>query len=86
MPKVHQEFFLKYSYLSTASDKYVFSVDDARFVNHSQKRFNLVNTDCSNVELCSVASRDIEAGEELLEDYRTFDAKDAVSNEEYLNS
>jgi uncharacterized protein len=86
MSAIQQEFLRRYSYLSTVSGKYVFSTDDSRFSNHSQSKYNIVNSDCSCEELCSVASRDIEVGEELLEDYRTFDANDKVSNEAYLDS
>ena len=40
--------------------------DDARFVNHSE------TPSMSNMEMFCVAARDIAAGEEITEDYRTF--------------
>jgi uncharacterized protein len=48
---------------------YVVSADDARFLNHSE-RANLKTLDEPDSD---VAIRDIQIGEELLEDYREFD-------------
>jgi SET domain-containing protein len=48
---------------------YVISADDARFLNHSDTP-NLQTFAAPDVD---VALRDIQAGEELLEDYREFD-------------
>ena len=48
---------------------YVVSADYARFLNHSENA-NLKTTDEPD---CDVAIRDIQIGEELLEDYREFD-------------
>lgn len=48
---------------------YVISADDARFLNHSDSP-NLQTFADPDID---VALRDIQAGEELLEDYREFD-------------
>lgn len=48
---------------------YVISADDARFLNHSQTP-NLKTFSEPDVD---IAIRDIQVGEELLEDYREFD-------------
>ncbi len=85
MPEQQQKFLDKYAYLSTCSGKYVFSTDDSRFTNHSTNN----NVDSlsfpESTELCGVANRDIEVGEEILADYRMFDAHDATSTDDYLS-
>lgn len=76
-----------YSYLSKTSGKYVYSIDDSRFTNHSATEHNIDSVFISGEEEgVGVANRDIEVGEELLVDYRAFDAHDETSNEEYLRN
>lgn len=48
---------------------YVISADDARFLNHSETP----NLRTFAEPDCDIAIRDIQVGEELLEDYREFD-------------
>lgn len=48
---------------------YVISADDARFLSHS----DVPNLQTFAEPDCDVALRDIQIGEELLEDYREFD-------------
>lgn len=48
---------------------YVISADDARYLNHSDNP----NLKTFAEPDCDVALRDIQIGEELLEDYREFD-------------
>ena len=64
-----KEQFLKYSYLDSGSMLYELCSDDARFFNHS----DTPNTG-SISDIIDVALRDIQPGEELTCDYRTFDA------------
>lgn len=64
-----REQFLKYSYLDSKSMLYELCSDDARFFNHSDTP-NTVSIDDDT----DVAARDIQPGEELTCDYRTFDA------------
>jgi hypothetical protein len=54
---------------------YVISADDARFLNHS----NTPNLQTFAEPDVDVALRDIEVGEELLEDYREFDESERES-------
>lgn len=69
-----REQFLKYAYLSVGLGLYVLCFDDARFFNHSDMA-NCINAgDPEYQDGMTVAARDIEKGEELTCDYRSFDA------------
>ncbi len=83
MPQIQKDFIVHYAYLSKATNKYVLSIDNGRFLNHSTNN-NIDEIDIPEPEGGSIANRDIKAGEELNVDYRAFDANDAVSDEEYL--
>lgn len=85
MTDTKKELVDTYAFFSTKQNKYVYSLDNSRFTNHS-KNNNLDSVDMSGVELCGVANRDIHIGEEILVNYRLFDDNDAQSDEEYLNS
>ena len=63
---------LKYSSLDTRLGVYELCSDDARFFNHSDTP-NTRSIQLETGEETDVATRDIEAGEELTCDYRTFD-------------
>lgn len=77
----------KYAFLSKVSGKYIYSADNCRFMNHSANNYNIVPVqDRSKTEFCAVANRDIKKGEELLIDYRQWDANDEKSKEKYLKS
>ena len=83
----HRELIERYAYLSTTTGKYVYSIDDSRFTNHSSTNNNIdVVAFPDESETCGVANRDIEKGEEILVNYRTFDANDENSDEKYLDS
>lgn len=85
MPEVQREFIDHYAYLSKKLGKYVLPLDDTRFTNHSaEPNIDILYT-AGDAEVHSVANRDIEAGEELCTDYRTFDSYESESDEEYLN-
>jgi uncharacterized protein len=63
-----------HTYCSRISHQYILCSDDARFFNHS----DTPNTESREVagedEVITVAKRDIQPGEELTDDYRTFEA------------
>ena len=85
MQKEKKEFIIYYFYLSKKSNKYVLSIDDSRFTNHSTNN-NLDDIEMlGEVEPCAVAKRDIEVGEELTVNYRVIDANDENSEAGYLN-
>lgn len=63
------DFVRHHAYLSGKSGGWVLPLDDARYMNHSATP-NLVSDHGGR----DVATRDIDAGEELTCDYRTFDA------------
>ncbi len=87
MPSEHRELIDRYAYLSTTTGKYVYSIDDSRFTNHSSVKNNIdVVPAPGEPETLGVANRDIEKGEEMLVNYRAFDAHDENSSEEYLNN
>jgi len=67
LPEIARDKLLHYS--AKWGGGYVISADDARFLNHSTDA-NLRTMDDPD---CDIAIRDIEIGEELLEDYREFD-------------
>lgn len=75
MPKIQRNLIKYYAYLSKETGKYIFSGDDYRFINHA----NTPNLDSvpmpGVIEWCDIANRDIGKGEELLVNYRSFDAE-----------
>ena len=84
---LQKELINRYAYLSSDSGKYIYCADDARFMNHSSVKNNLdVVAFSGEPETRGVANRDIEIGEEILINYRTFDTADKVSEEDYLNN
>ena len=80
VPEAARADFLKYSYTSKKNGKYyILCCDDARFFNHSEDP-NVMSRPNGNVnEDLDIAARDIQRGEELTCDYRSFEA--AFSNE-----
>ena len=86
MPSEQRELLLRYAYLSTTSGKYVYSIDDSRFTNNSSKHHNVDEVALpADLETSSIANRDIRAGEELLDNYRAYDAHDANGTDAYLD-
>lgn len=87
MSAKHRWLINRYAFLSAATKKYVYSIDDSRFTNHSSVKNNIdiIQTN-GELEVLGVANRDIEKGEEMLINYRTFDTRDENSKEEYLNT
>jgi SET domain-containing protein len=86
-PALRREQIDRYAYLSKTSSKYVYSMDDSRFTNHSSQNPNEDSVQFpGEPEISGVANRDIEIGEEILADYRLFDAHDETGSETYLAS
>jgi len=62
-----QKQFYNYAFLDNTCGKYMLCGDDARFFNHSE------NPNCDDSEPnITIALRDLEKGEELTVDYKTF--------------
>lgn len=59
----------RYTYYSQEIDSLIYICDDARYLNHS----DTPNSAPSSDRLASVTIRDVEKGEELLENYSTYD-------------
>lgn len=68
MSESAKEQFLWYAYFDKELDKYVLCFDDQRFINHSEKNFNIISTPHQDI-----AGRNIEIGEELCCNYNLFD-------------
>jgi SET domain-containing protein len=87
MPEINRQFMLNHAWLSPKSGKYVYSIDDGRFMNHSSIHNNLEEIDIpEDPDTSTVAKRDIKKGEELLINYREIDITDKESDAEYLKS
>ena len=85
LPKNIREFIDEYGSLSKISDKYVLSIDNTRFTNHS-KTPNLDSIKLGKEpELVAIANRDINIGEEMTINYKNFDILSEKSSSEYLN-
>lgn len=69
---VIQDLFIRRAYLDSHKQKYVLSPDGSMFVNHSVHS-NLVQDFSADPYGPEIAARDIEAGEELTENYRDYD-------------
>lgn len=87
MAPLQRDLVKRYGYLSMITNKWVYPTDDSRFINHSSVNDNVEDVECEEgaPEGCSAAKRDIEKGEELLINYRTYDANDKDSKAEYLD-
>jgi hypothetical protein len=86
MSGLQKDLIIHFAYLSKKSGKYVYSIDNTRFTNHSTGPNIAKDEKLSegDDEICTVAIRDIQIGEEMTIDYRAIDAADEASNEEYL--
>ncbi len=67
---------LTYAYWDIRTGLYVLCADDARYMNHSDTPTVVGDYDREPVFGMDIAARDIEEGEELTCDYRTFDRID----------
>ncbi len=86
MTPTQHELIEHFSFLSKKTNKYIYSIDDSRFTNHStDPNIGSVMVNPADQELSGVATRDISVGEELTADYRAFDAHDEKSSDPYLS-
>ena len=67
LPLVCRKYFEIYGWIENG--KYNFCIDNQKYINHSDNPNCIVSDDGS----VGIAGRDIEAGEEITEDYRSFD-------------
>lgn len=73
-PALLQEHFETYSRLSKKSGMYCFSSDHGKFFNHSATNNNILSAYYDNEEeVVTKAIRDIQIGEELLDNYGSFE-------------
>jgi len=74
LSEVSKEQVLNYDYLNFKTGKHVLCFDNARFFNHSENP-NVVGVASSNDdEGINIAARNIYEGEELMVNYKTYDA------------
>lgn len=69
-PQAHSQ-MLNYAYRSGKGDLYILCGDDARFMNHSDSPN--CKAGIGDMVGCTIAAKDIQKGEELTEDYYSFD-------------
>lgn len=84
--QLQKDLIVRFAYLSKKSGKYVYSIDNTRFTNHSSDP-NVVESEeksGDDAELSTIAIRDIQIGDEITMDYRAIDAVDEGSDEGYL--
>jgi SET domain-containing protein len=86
MSEIQRDLIIHFSYYSIKSGRYVYSIDNSRFTNHSSNpNVGEEKTGCEgSSEIRTVALRDIQIGEEITEDYREIDLVDRDNSEGYL--
>jgi len=85
LPENTKEFINEYGSLSKVSNKYIISIDNTRFTNHSSTP-NLDSIKMENEpELVAIANRDINIGEEMTINYKGFDRMSEKSSADYFN-
>lgn len=86
MSELKKDLITHYAYLSKKSGKYVYSIDNTRFANHSTNPNIAEDEKLSqgSVEICTIAMRDIQIGEEMTIDYRAIDVTDENGEDKYL--
>lgn len=72
-PKQVQEYLETYCWLSKKSDNYCFSSDNGKYFNHSKNPNSLSAYYENEEEVVTKAIRDIQKGEEITDDYSTFE-------------
>lgn len=86
MSQMQKDQIINFAYLSKKSGKYVYSIDNTRFTNHSASPNIAEDEKLSegDAEICTIATRDIQLGEEMTIDYRAIDSADETSSKDYL--
>ncbi len=72
-PKQVQEYLRVYAWLSKKSGKYCFSSDNGKYFNHSKNPNSLSAYYDNEEEVITKAIKDIQKGEEITDDYSTFE-------------
>ena len=82
-PELLQIYIYKYSWRSNKSKLYCFSSDNGKYFNHSDTPNCLSEYRDDEEEVVTVALRDIQIGEEITDDYSSFE--DASSEDNVLD-
>jgi uncharacterized protein len=69
-----KSFFKKYAYQNPKTLNWTLPADNARFANHSNTANIYCGDNLKDENSADIASRDIQPGEELTNDYREFDS------------
>ena len=69
LPPICQAYFKTYGWIENG--EYIICIDDEQYINHSNNP-NCIFVDDGNT---AIASRDIAIGEEITQDYKTFDER-----------
>lgn len=72
-PDLLQIYIYKYSWRSKKSKFYIFSADNGKYFNHSDNPNALSEYRDDEEEVVTVALRDIQIGEEILDNYNSFE-------------
>jgi len=73
-PELLQIYIYKYSWKGTKSKLYCFSSDNGKYFNHSNNPNTLSKYQDNEEEVITTAVRDIQVGEELTDNYSSFEA------------
>lgn len=73
-PKLLQNFIYKYGWKSKKSKLCIFSADDGRYFNHSNNPNCLSEYRDNKEEVVTIAVRDIQIGEEMTDNYDSFES------------
>ena len=74
----------KFAFFSKKSKKYIYSIDNSRFANHSKNNnIDFIYSE-GEPEGHSVSNKDIEVGEEMTINYQTLDGVDENGSADYL--
>jgi SET domain-containing protein len=76
-PKLLQEYLQTYCWLSKKSDKYCFASDNAKYFNHSNSPNSRSTYYQDEEEVITTAIKDIEIGEEITDDYGSFEKENS---------
>lgn len=76
LPIGAKENFLNYAYISKTTGDYILCSDDSKFMNHSNEPNIkcIIPEGCKTDDLICFAIKDIEIDEEIISDYKDFDA------------
>ena len=71
-PELAQQHLKTYGWLSKKSQMYCYAIDNGKYFNHSKTPNSLSAYYDDEEELVTKAIRDIEIGEEITDDYKTY--------------